>query len=83
VRPRNRPPECTAAQPANDAISHSEWPSGDARRPHRTDTFGEGKLDADGKLTKTGYTEENNALSALKRRSSLDFSREFIWLPVR
>jgi hypothetical protein len=43
--------------------------------------FGEGRLSPEGKVSKAGLTYENNALTALKRRKLLEFSRDFVWLP--
>jgi hypothetical protein len=45
--------------------------------------FDEGQLlqgSKAGELAKGGYTAENNALTALKRRGSLAFNRYFVWL---
>jgi hypothetical protein len=41
--------------------------------------FPEGKLLADGKPAKAGFTDENNALTALKIRKLLAFNRDAAW----
>jgi hypothetical protein len=43
--------------------------------------FHEGQLLDGGKVAKAGFTEENNALTALKRRNLLEFNRAYVWLP--
>jgi hypothetical protein len=42
--------------------------------------FHEGQLLDGEKIAKAGFTEENNALTALKRRNLLEFNRAHIWL---
>jgi AAA domain len=43
--------------------------------------FHEGQLLDGEKVAKAGFTEENNALTALKRRNLVEFNRTYVWLP--
>jgi hypothetical protein len=43
--------------------------------------FAEGQLFEDGKLRKAATTDENNGLTALKRRGLAEFNRQHVWLP--
>jgi hypothetical protein len=43
--------------------------------------FHDGQLLDGGKVAKAGFTEENNALTALKRRDLVEFNRAYVWLP--